>query len=41
LFVAGAGQVFDSSLALVDPKIERLLREYLAGFSEFVARARR
>ena len=41
LFVAGAGQVFDPGLALVDPKIERLLREYLAGFSEFVARARR
>jgi NAD(P)H-dependent FMN reductase len=41
LFVAGAGQVFDPNGALVDQKIERLLREYLAGFAEFVARARR
>ena len=40
LFVGGAGQVFDANLALVDQKIERLLREYLAGFAEFVARAR-
>jgi hypothetical protein len=40
LFVAGAGQVFDAQGKLVDATIQRLLSDYLAGFSQFVARVR-
>jgi chromate reductase len=40
LYVAGAGQVFDAAAQLVDPKIDQLLRDYLAAFSRFVAERR-
>ena len=40
LYVAGAGKVFDAQGALVDPTIRRLLTDYVAGFSAFVARSR-
>ncbi len=36
LYVAGAGQAFDATGKLVDTKIEQLLREYLAGFGQFI-----
>lgn len=36
LYVAGAGQAFDATGKLVDAKIEQLLREYLAGFGQFI-----
>jgi chromate reductase, NAD(P)H dehydrogenase (quinone) len=36
LYVAGAGQVFDSAGNLVDPKVTQLLRDYLAGLSKFI-----
>ena len=37
LYVAGAGQVFDTEGQLVDAKVKQLLGEYLAGLSKFVA----
>jgi NAD(P)H-dependent FMN reductase len=37
-FLAGAGQAFDAQGKLTDPKSQQLLRDYLAGFSRFVAR---
>ena len=40
LFVAGAGQVFDAEGKLVDATIQRLLTDYLAGFSQFVRTVR-
>jgi NAD(P)H-dependent FMN reductase len=36
-FFAGAESAFDASGKLIDPASQRLLREYLAGFSKFVA----
>jgi chromate reductase, NAD(P)H dehydrogenase (quinone) len=36
LYVAGAGQVFDAEGKLTDPKIQKLLGEYLQGLSRFV-----
>lgn len=40
LFLASAGQAFDEAGALVDAKAQQLLRDYLAGFSAFVAATR-
>ncbi len=31
LYVAGAGQVFDAAGQLIDPKVEKLLSEFMAG----------
>jgi chromate reductase len=39
VFLANAGQAFDGSGKLVDAKLEQLVRDYLAGFSKFVAQA--
>jgi chromate reductase, NAD(P)H dehydrogenase (quinone) len=36
LFLANAGQAFDASGTLTDPKLQQLLRDYLAGFAKFV-----
>ena len=36
LFLASAGQAFDESGKLTDPKIQKLLGEYLQGLSRFV-----
>ncbi|HTV18936.1 MAG TPA: NADPH-dependent FMN reductase [Polyangiaceae bacterium] len=36
LFLANAGQAFDESGKLTDPKLQQLLRDYLAGFAKFV-----
>jgi chromate reductase len=38
LYVAGAGQVFDTEGNLVDEKIKKLLSEFLTGFATFVTR---
>ena len=35
LYVAGAGQVFDAAGQLIDPKVEKLLSEFMAGFAAF------
>lgn len=40
LFLAGAGQAFDEGGKLTDPKMQQLLRDYLAGFATFAAAAR-
>ncbi len=37
LYIAGAGKVFDERGELVDPKVEKLLAEFVAGFAAFVA----
>jgi chromate reductase len=37
LYLANAGQAFDPSGALIDAKSQQFLRDYLAGFSRFVA----
>lgn len=36
LGVASAGKVFDAAGAIVDPKIDELLRKYVSGFAKFV-----
>jgi NAD(P)H-dependent FMN reductase len=36
LYVAGAAKVFDSAGALVDPKVQELLSEFMKGFVKFV-----
>lgn len=41
LFLAGAGTAFDANGKLQNPQSQQLLREYLAGFSKFVAAHRR
>lgn len=41
LYIAGAGQIFDASGALVDATVRELLRTYMAGFGAFVAAAKR
>jgi len=40
LFLANAGQAFDAGGALTDPKLQQLLRDYLAGFAKFVSQSR-
>ena len=40
LFLAGAGQAFDERGSLIDPKLQQLLRDYLAGFAKFVSQSR-
>ena len=40
LYVGGAGQVFDAEGKLTDPKIHKLLGEYLQGLSKFVSLVR-
>ena len=37
LYVAGAGELFDSAGALKDPKVRKLLTEFMAGFSRFIS----
>lgn len=37
LYLANAGQAFDASGALTDAKLQQVLRDYLAGFAQFVA----
>jgi NAD(P)H-dependent FMN reductase len=37
LYVAGASQVFDAEGKLTDPKIQKLLGEYLQGLAKFVS----
>lgn len=37
LYVAGAGQVFDAEGRLVDPKVTKLLADFMDGFAKFVA----
>jgi NAD(P)H-dependent FMN reductase len=37
LYVAGAGQVFDAGGQLIDPKVEKLLSEFMAGFSVYIS----
>lgn len=39
LYVAGAAQAFDGEGRLVDEKVRQILRDYLAGFAEFLALA--
>jgi chromate reductase, NAD(P)H dehydrogenase (quinone) len=39
LFVAGAAKLFDASGKLTDADTEKRLREYVAGFAEFCAKA--
>jgi chromate reductase len=41
LQVSRAGDVFDASGELVDPRVREQLRKFLAGFCEFVAATRR
>lgn len=36
LYVAGAGQVFDTDGRLVDEKVRKLLSEFVAGFARFL-----
>ncbi|MFI5305574.1 MAG: NADPH-dependent FMN reductase [Nitrospiria bacterium] len=36
LYIAAAGQVFDSAGRLTDEKIKKLLREFMEGFSRFI-----
>ena len=38
LAISGAGQVFDQAGNIVDPKIQKLLSEFMAGFASFVER---
>jgi NAD(P)H-dependent FMN reductase len=40
LYVAGAGQVFDSEGKLTDAKVDGLLSEFMSGFAKFVASRR-
>lgn len=37
LYIAGAGQVFDSAGRLTDEKVGKLLTEFMAGFSRFIS----
>jgi NAD(P)H-dependent FMN reductase len=37
LYVAGAGQVFDAEGGLVDEKVRKLLSEFMAAFTRFIA----
>jgi NAD(P)H-dependent FMN reductase len=39
LYVASAASVFDASGAIVDEKVQALVRKFMAGFAEFVAGA--
>jgi chromate reductase, NAD(P)H dehydrogenase (quinone) len=39
VFLAGAGQAFDEDGALRDEKTRELVRRYMAGLAEFIARA--
>jgi NAD(P)H-dependent FMN reductase len=39
LYVAEATKVFDAELELVDPAVERLLRDYVAGFAAYCREA--
>jgi hypothetical protein len=38
LYVDGAGEKFDQSGQLTDPKVRELLERYLTGFAGFVGR---
>jgi hypothetical protein len=40
-YLVNAEQAFDASGTLIDPGLQQRLREYLEGFSKFVAAQRR
>lgn len=41
VYLANAGQAFDDGGKLVDAKLQQVVRDYLAGFSSFVAQVRK
>jgi chromate reductase len=41
LFLSSAGTLFDDQLALVDPAVQTLVADFMAGFAAFVAAQRR
>ena len=41
LFLSSAGTLFDDQLALVDPAVQKLVTDFMAGFAAFVADQKR
>jgi chromate reductase, NAD(P)H dehydrogenase (quinone) len=41
LFLSSAGTLFDDQLALVDPAVQKLVADFMAGFAAFVAAQKR